>query len=63
MGLTDPVYDAEAVPGALYRALARPAQGGQPKALAALRAAALGATDRLVDLVGAESPTLTGVAG
>src|SRR5262249_36228898 len=55
IGLTDPVYDADAVPGVLYRALARPAQGGQPKALAALRAAAMGATDRLVDLVGAES--------
>jgi hypothetical protein len=60
-GLSDPVYDAAAAPGALYRGLARPAQAGQPKALAALRAASVGATDRLVELLAVEDPTLTGV--
>ena len=62
MGLSDAVFQAEAVPGALYRALARPAQSGHPQALSGLRAAAFGATDRLVELVGAASSILTGAA-
>jgi hypothetical protein len=62
MGLSAPVYDAAGVPDTLYRALARPAQAGPPKALAGLRAAAAGATDRLVELMAIDSPTLTGVA-
>ena len=50
LGLTDAVYERDAIAPVLYRALARPAHLGSGRALQRLRGAASGATVRVTNL-------------
>ncbi len=50
IGLTEAVYESEAIAPSLYRALARPAHLGSGRALQRLRGAATGATARVTQI-------------